>query len=177
MSKVKSFKVNSSFKRALATGLFTAALSLSLPAHAGNVEITQSKINNAIKVTLNQVTLVKLNDQIADALVGNPAIADITIQTGKTFVITGKSYGSTNVILLNKKGDTIFNKTISVDDQQDEIVRLHRGKARISYTCSPNCQPTPTLGDDNEYMKAVADNINEKMKGIGQALSLSENGN
>ena len=135
--------------------------------------IIQSSVNNGIHVKLNQVTLIKLKEPIADALIGNPAIADITIQTGKSFIITGKSYGRTNIILLDKRGNTIFNKSINVDDQQENVVRLQRGQARVSYTCAPKCQPTPTLGDDRTYTKAVTDNIKDKMKGIGQAMSMS----
>jgi len=135
--------------------------------------INLSKTEPAINVKINQITLVKLKSNIADALIGNPAIADITIQNSKSFIITGKSYGNTNIILLNKKGETIFNKSISVDDQQENIVRLQRGNARVSYTCSPTCQPTPTLGDDPEHVKAVSGNIDNKIKGISQALSLS----
>ncbi len=156
------------------TTLAAAFLLCSPAAKADPSEIiTQSPTKEPINVKLNQVTLVRLNQPIADALIGNPAIADITIQTGKSFIITGKSYGRTNIILLNKQGKTIFNKSITVDDQQENVVRLQKGQARVSYTCSPNCQPTPTLGDDRTYTKAVADNIQDKMKGIGQAMSLS----
>ncbi len=177
MSSVRISNASGRLKKVLAASLVTTCLASCPPAKAEDINITQSKMSETIKVTLNQVTLVELNDLIADALIGNPAIADITIQTGKSFIITGKSYGRTNVILLNKKGKTIFNKSIAVDDQQDAIVRLQRGNARVSYTCSPNCQPTPTLGDDREYMKSVTDNIKDKMKGIGEAMSLSANGN
>jgi len=138
--------------------------------------ITLSKTEPAINVKINQITLVRLKRHIADALIGNPAIADITIQNSKSFIITGKSYGQTNIILLDKKGETIFNRPISVDDQKENIVRLQKGSARVSYTCSPTCQPTPTLGDDPNHVKAVSGNINDKIKGISQALSLSSEG-
>lgn len=175
MSTLITSELKTKLKQGLAAVCLASAIVGCPSLKAEEIEITQSKSEKAMKVTLNQVTLVKLNDQIADALIGNPAIADITIQTGKSFIITGKSYGRTNIILLNKKGETVFNKTIAVDDQQEKIIRLQKGGARVSYTCSPNCQPTPTLGDDREHMKSVNDNIKEKMKGIGEAMSLSSN--
>ena len=123
-----------------------------------------------MKVTLNQITLVKLDEPIRDALIGNPAIADITIQNGKTFIITGKSYGRTNIILMNKKGETIFNKSVYVDDDNQNVVRIQRGNMRLSYTCTPHCQPTPTLGDDPAHSKQLSENLNGKLKTIDQVV-------
>ena len=132
--------------------------------------ITHSTSNTLMKVTLNQITLVKLEDQISDALIGNPAIADITIQNNSTFIVTGKSYGRTNIILLNKEGDTIFNKWVHVDDDTRNVVRIQRGNARLSYTCTPNCQPTPTIGDDPNYLRSLTGNIQTKLKTIYNAV-------
>lgn len=136
--------------------------------------ITHSTSNSLMKVTLNQITLVKLEDQISDALIGNPAIADITIQNNSTFIITGKSYGRTNIILLNKDGDKIFNKLVYVDDDSRNVVRIQRGGARLSYTCTPNCQPTPTLGDDPEHIKSLSNNFKAKLQTIDRALKQSK---
>lgn len=132
--------------------------------------ITHSTNSDYMKVTLNQITLVKLDEPITDALIGNPAIADITIQNGKTFIITGKSYGRTNIILMNKKGETIFNKSVYVDDDNQNVVRIQRGNMRLSYTCTPHCQPTPTLGDDPAHSKLLSDNLNGKLKTINDLV-------
>ena len=174
MYKVQQFSYFKYLKRSVFTSVCAILLANTTGLKANEPEIiTESKTQKPIHVTLNQITLVKVKDKISDALVGNPAIADITIQTGKSFIITGKSYGRTNIILLNSKGETIFNKSITVDDQHENVVRIQRGAARVSYTCSPNCQPTPTLGDDPVYAKTVSDNIKDKMKNINQALSTS----
>lgn len=164
---------------AFLTGTLTG-LSFSMPTKAQAekpIRLIQTKNKSDIKVRINEVTLVTMNEKIADALIGNPAIADITIQSSSSFVITGKSYGNTNIILLNKAGKPIFNRTISVDDTSQNIVRIQKGTARVSYTCNPNCQPTPTLGDDREHLKMLSENYQDKMKEVGQALSLSNNGN
>lgn len=133
--------------------------------------ITHSTSNASMKITLNQITLVKLEEKISDALIGNPAIADITIQNNSTFIITGKSYGRTNIILLNKDGDTIFNKWVHVDDDNRNVVRIQRGGARLSYTCNPNCQPTPTLGDHPNHIKSLNSNLKAKLQSIESAIN------
>lgn len=136
--------------------------------------ITHSTSKALMNITLNQITLIKLDDQISDALIGNPAIADITIQNNSTFIITGKSYGRTNIILLNKDGETIFNKSILVDDDNKNVVRIQRGGARLSYTCTPNCQPTPTLGDDPNHLKSMTTNFQSKIETINSAIKQSK---
>lgn len=139
--------------------------------------ITHSTKSDFMRVTLNQITLVKLDEPITDALIGNPAIADITIQNGKTFIITGKSYGRTNIILMNKKGETIFNKSVYVDDDSQNVVRIQRGNMRLSYTCTPHCQPTPTLGDDPAHSKLLSDNLNGKLNTINGLVEGNSRGN
>lgn len=152
------------------TGIFNAGEAQANEGDDQNI-VTHSTSSAFMKITLNQVTLVKLEDQISDALIGNPAIADITIQNNSTFIITGKSYGRTNIILLNKDGDKIFNKWVHVDDDSRNVVRIQRGAARLSYTCTPNCQPTPTLGDDPAYLQSLTGNLKTKLKSIESVIN------
>src|SRR5690606_22683345 len=46
-------------------------------------------------------------------IVGNPSIADVSLQ-GSRLVITGRSYGSTNLILLDQNGSTISEMPLTV---------------------------------------------------------------
>lgn len=178
MYRVQKFICSSAKKSLFAGALIAASTAIAAPVLAEAPDgITRTTNKVAVKVSINQVTLVKLKDRIADALIGNPAIADITMQSDSSFVITGKSYGRTNIILLNKSGEPIFNRTVSVDDEKQNIVRLQRGAARVSYTCAPNCQPTPTIGDDRMHMKTVSENYQDKLKEVGQAMAISSQGN
>lgn len=178
MYRVQRFQTGAITGAILLSSLAAATLAMPGPVQADqSIKLTQTNDRSHIKVRINEVTLVKLKEDIADALIGNPAIADITIQSSSSFVITGKSYGQTNMILLDKSGRTIFNRAIAVDDSKGNIVRIQKGAARVSYTCNPNCQPTPTLGDDAGYTKMMSDNYQNKLKAVGQALALSNQGN
>lgn len=146
-------------------------------ANAEEISISKKATTSSIKIILNQATLIKLDDYISDAIVGNPAIADITIQNAQSFVLTGKSYGRTNLILLNKTGSIIFNKSVFVDDDQQNIVSVQRGNSRISLTCAPKCQPTPTIGDTTEYVQANSANLKSKLKDVNNAMQLSQESN
>ena len=48
----------------------------------------------------------KLPDQVATIVIGNPLIADATLQSGGVLVVTGKGYGATNLLALDRGGQS-----------------------------------------------------------------------
>jgi Pilus formation protein N terminal region len=84
-------------------------------------------------------------------IVGNPMIADLSVQKNGIVVVTGKSYGITNVIALDNAGSLLAESLISVQGATDSVVVVQRGLDRESYSCTPNCQPSILLGDSNKY--------------------------
>src|SRR5581483_12207162 len=52
--------------------------------------------DDAISVNVDQAKLFKLPNRVATIVVGNPLIADVTLQNGGIIVVTGKGYGATN---------------------------------------------------------------------------------
>ena len=57
-----------------------------------------------IVVQLDRTALIKLPPQTATVVIGDPLIADLSIQPGGLAMITGKGYGETNVIALDRDG-------------------------------------------------------------------------
>jgi hypothetical protein len=100
-----------------------------------------------IPVTIDQARLVKLPERVATLVIGNPLIADAAVQSGGLMVITGKGYGITNIIALDRGGVVLMEKTIEVVAPRDELVVVYRGSARESYTCSPVCEARIMPGD------------------------------
>ena len=64
--------------------------------------VTPAVADEPIVVRLDQATLFKVPDHAATVVLGNPLIADVTIQSGGIAVLTGKGYGGTNVIVLDR---------------------------------------------------------------------------
>jgi hypothetical protein len=58
-------------------------------------------------------------------------------------MLTGKSYGVTNVQVMDAAGRTILNREIEVAGSDRGMVTLYRGVKGQNYTCSPGCQPGP----------------------------------
>lgn len=110
-----------------------------------------------IAVSVDQAKLVKLPTGIATIVVGNPLIADVTLQTGGVVVVTGKGYGATNFIALDRAGQVLVDRQIQVEGPNDQLVTVYRGASRETYSCMPMCQRRVTLGDGDTYFKAAMD--------------------
>ena len=80
-------------------------------------------------------------------MIGNPLIADLSIQSGGIAVVTGKAYGATNVVVMDKSSAVLMEKTIEVKGPDDPTVVVYRGVTRQTYSCTPDCSPRATLGD------------------------------
>jgi Flp pilus assembly secretin CpaC len=140
--------------------LLAAATVLAWPA-AGLAESTA----DIIAVNVDQAKLVRLPGKVATIVVGNPLIADVTLQPGGMIVVTGKGYGGTNFIALDRGGEILVDRQIQVEGPSDRLVTVYRGIERESYSCMPLCQRRVTLGDSDTYFNNT----------MSQAGSLSSN--
>jgi len=110
-----------------------------------------------IAVYVDQAKLVKLPAKVSTIVVGNPLIADVTLQSGGIIVVTGKGYGATNFIAMDRNGEVLVDRQIQVEGPTDQLVTVYRGVERESYSCMPICQRRVTLGDGETYFKATID--------------------
>ena len=122
-----------------------------------------------VNVTIDEAAIVKLVRPAAEIIVGNPSIADVAVQSGKILVVTGKSFGRTNLIVIDGDGKEIINKMLSVQEPRSGLVTVHKGPAaRFTYYCAPNCTSTLAVGDFDPHFKQIAEQIKTK-QGLGQA--------
>jgi Flp pilus assembly secretin CpaC len=108
-------------------------------------------VADTIAVNVDQAKLVRLPGKVATIVVGNPLIADVTLQPGGMIVVTGKGYGATNFIALDRGGEILVDRQIQVEGPSDRLVTVYRGIERESYSCVPLCQRRVTLGDSDAY--------------------------
>ena len=106
---------------------------------------------DTIAVNVDQAKLIRLPGKVATIVVGNPLIADVTLQPGGMIVVTGKGYGATNFIALDRGGEILVDRQIQVEGPSDRLVTVYRGIERESYSCVPLCQRRVTLGDSDTY--------------------------
>ena len=101
-----------------------------LPANAGA----------GIEVTMNQAKIVKLTRPADTIVVGNPAIADASVQDASTIVLTGKGFGVTNLVVLDQDGSPIVDEQVTVVRQDASSVRIYRRASVQTMSCTPYCE-------------------------------------
>ncbi|CAN5210510.1 pilus assembly protein N-terminal domain-containing protein [soil metagenome] len=123
-------------------------------APVGGIAATTDEV---IAVSVDQAKLVKFPERIATIVIGNPLIADVALQPGGIVVVTGKGYGATNVIAMDRTGAVLMDRLIQVTGPLDKVVTIYRGIERESYSCAPTCQRRITLGDGDSFFKGTMD--------------------
>jgi hypothetical protein len=104
-----------------------------------------------IDVVIDRAKLVKVPEKASTIVIGNPLIADATIQSGGLMVITGKGYGLTNIIALDRGGKVLMDGSVEVRGPRDDVVVVYRGVNRETYSCLPFCERRITLGDGQAF--------------------------
>lgn len=110
----------------VATALASAAVAQSRPL---NVEIDRS-------------ARVALRGAASSVIVGNPAIADVTVVDANTLYIVGKGYGVTEVVAVDAIGRPLFQSQIVVTGGSTGSVRMWRGGQVTEMACGGSCAPS-----------------------------------
>lgn len=142
----------------LRSALLPASVSaaLTLMALSGPACSNEAPAPSTVSVLVDNAKVIRLPEKTQTVVVGNPMIADITLQKNGVVVLTGKSFGSTNLIALDGKGAMLAESSISVQAPQAAIITVQRGLERASYSCTPNCQPSVQLGDAPKYFEETS---------------------
>ncbi|MEM8771968.1 MAG: pilus assembly protein N-terminal domain-containing protein [Pseudomonadota bacterium] len=119
-----------------------------------------------IWLTMDYVRPHKLERPATNILIGNPAIADVTVQDDQNILLYGKAPGMTNILIVDADGQMIESMIVRVRTNSTDMLTYHRGIARTTYNCTTNCEATVTVGDDQEVFGAVAAQVSQK---FGQA--------
>ena len=111
----------------------------------------QAQEGAPVSVNVNMARVLRISAPAATVIVGNPGIADVTIQDPLTLILTGKSYGQTNLIVLNAAGEPVADTLVEVVQMQAGILTVYQGQARTTLACAPVCQPVLMMGDDAQF--------------------------
>lgn len=109
--------------------LISLALILATPAAAAET----------LSVRMNQNAAVRLAAPARSVVVGNPAIADVTMLDARSMVVVGKSYGVTNVMVIDARGRTILDRQIVVTGSDNAMTYFKGGQAQ-TFACAERCE-------------------------------------
>ena len=131
----------------LATAVATAAATMSFAAQADVV------------VSVDRAKVMRISRPADVVIIGNPSIADAVVRDNQTLIITGHSFGSTNLIVLDAEGRAIAEEVVTVTQPDDGVVTVYRRASRQTYSCTPDCSPTLTIGDSDTVFAGVTKQI------------------
>ena len=149
---------------------FSLVLSLGLPLVAGAPDVSLASeqetdgSHEALNVIVDRAKVLRIDKDADTVIVGNPAIVDATVQDSRTIILTGRSYGVTNLIVLDDAGNPVVDETVVVQNHETNTVRIYRRAVRETLACSPVCESTLTIGDDNGVFTANMSQIQGRVQ-------------
>lgn len=93
-----------------------------------------------LRVFMNHARVLKLDRPVSKVIVGNSNVADATVADSTTIVLTGRAFGTTNLVLLDAEGNAIADERILVSIDEGNTVRVFRQTERSILSCTPNCE-------------------------------------
>ncbi len=135
--------------------------SLSKIAIAGVSAALLSFAAQAAQVTVEtgKAKAIKLQTNADSVIIGNPNIADVAVHDDTLLFVTGKSFGTTNLMIFDKAGNTLVNADVVVTANTATWVSVKRAGANFTYDCSPNCRPTLATGDQQGHYANVGEQL------------------
>ena len=135
------------FKRSL------AALALCAAAWAG-----PALAGTEVVLRTDEAKIISVSGEPGTVVVGNPSIADVTVRRDQLFVM-GRSFGSTNMIVLDREGNQLASLDVIVTMGGSKNVQVFKAGTRMTYACSPECEATMQIGDRAEFFDGVGKQI------------------
>lgn len=107
---------------------------------AALVMTADAQAEPGIEVIMNQARIVKLTRAADTIVVGNPEIADASVQDANTIILTGRGFGVTNLVVLDKDGAAVIDEQVTVVRQTAQSVRIYRRADIQTLSCTPYCE-------------------------------------
>ncbi|NBB48035.1 hypothetical protein GVN24_07110 [Rhizobium sp. CRIBSB] len=108
--------------------------------------VAHAEDEGILRVYMNSARVLKLDRPVSKVIVGNAEVADATVADAKTIVLTGRAYGTTNLVLLDADGNAIVDERILVSIDESSTVRVFKSTARTVLSCTPNCEEHAQTG-------------------------------
>ena len=114
------------------------------------------------KVALDQTVSMALSHPAASVALGNATVADVTVSDANTLLITGKAFGTTNLLVLDRNGRTILQTQLVVSADNVGQLTIYRGTGTNTYSCIEKCRPAPVVGDAADFYGNTMGTIQSK---------------
>lgn len=155
VSDKKKETTSGSTRRLVKHGAMALTWAALLSAAIGLTDMTPARAGDPITVVVDRAKILRLTEPAGTIVLGNPAIADATMSDDRTLVLTGKNFGTTNLVILDGEGRQIADEVVVVRATTDAVVTVYKGVNRQTLSCTPICQQTASVGDQTEVFTLI----------------------
>ncbi|MEM9670539.1 MAG: pilus assembly protein N-terminal domain-containing protein [Pseudomonadota bacterium] len=121
--------------------IFSFAVTLFSEAEAQQVSV---EANKSVAVSIR-------NGDAASVVIGNPNIADVSVHNSNLLFITGRTFGTTNLLVYDAEGRRLYSGDVAVTTSTASILTVNRAGENHTFDCAPNCRPILAIGDEEGY--------------------------
>ena len=98
--------------------------------------------SGSMTVEVNQSRRIVLPGVAASIIVGDPAIADVSMVDTHSIIVIGRGFGHTQLVVTDHAGRTLLDDEVEVVSADRGHVTLYRGVAVSDYACAGSrCHP------------------------------------
>lgn len=117
-----------------------AAIALSGVILTGMAGATTALADAGISILMNQAKILKLARPADTIIIGNPQIADASVQDSSTIILTGRGFGVTNLVVIDTDGMPLLDEQVIVSRGTANSVRVYRRADVQTLSCTPYCE-------------------------------------
>jgi len=132
---------------------------------AGALVLAGQALAGPLNIEANKSEPLRFKRPVASIVIGNPLVADVAIFNEQMVFVTGKSYGTTNLMAFDAAGNLVYSNDVAVSSPTQSLLRVVRGNSVNSYDCAPGCRSIMNPGDEQEYF----DTVLQQNRGLARA--------
>lgn len=129
-----------------------------LPAHEKNDSGDGSMTHPILNLTPDKSELIKLNQEAASVIVGNPNHVNVMLDTPDTLVVIPRAPGASYFSVIGKDGTTVMQRHVVVSGSKENYVRIRRSCGNNTsgrpceetsvYFCPDSCHEVSLSGSE-----------------------------
>lgn len=122
---------------------------------AATLAVSGSALAQEFTVETNKTKQLKLRGIAASVVIGDPIVADIAVLDQNLIFVTGRTFGTTNILVFDENGRELYSGDVVVTTNTSNFVSLNRAGQTNTFDCAPRCQSIPNIGDEQEYFQNI----------------------
>lgn len=113
-----------------------------------------------LSLELDQAKPLLFKKPATGVVVGNAGIADVIVHDSKTIIVMGKSIGTTHVLILGEKGQTLYSGNVTVSaGPSNGLLTIQKGADIKTSLCNVRCidviSPEDTMAPLNDTLSKI----------------------